>query len=286
MNGQKDMSTPSATPDFPRLSARFPRKRAFITGAGHGLGLELVRALARDGWTVGLFDRNVERLAVVEADLSAAGIPVLAYPGDVTQADELTVAVNSFAGSHDGLDVMINNAGVSGSGALMDISPDDWRWIIDINFMGVVHGCRAALPHLQRNGSGLLINIASAAAFAAAPGMSSYNATKAAVLSLSETLAAETHGTGIQVSVVMPGFFKSGLLDSFRGSDGARAQAHALMENSTYTAADVAHDLLVQASRGRTHIVLPRSMHRLWRIKRWLPRPFIRVIARRFRHYK
>jgi short-subunit dehydrogenase len=273
------MTAPAATTNFPQLSRRFPRRRAFITGAGNGLGLELVRALAHDGWTVGLFDRNVERLATVEADLSGAGIPVLAYPGDVTQADELTVAVNSFAGSHDGLDVMVNNAGVAAAGGVMDITVEDWRWIVDINFMGVVHGCRAAIPHLQRNSSGLLLNVASAAAFAAIPGMSSYNATKAAVLSLSETLAAELRSTGIQVSVVMPTFFKTGLLESFRGSDESRVSAAQLMNKSAYTASDVARDALSMAARGKTHIVLPGSARTLWRMKRWLPATFVSRLA-------
>jgi NAD(P)-dependent dehydrogenase (short-subunit alcohol dehydrogenase family) len=181
---------------FRELNARFPRRRAFITGASSGLGLALSQVLAQDGWTLGIFDRNVERLAAVEGTLSASQIPVVAYPGDVTNADELTVAVNSFAGSHDGIDIMINNAGVGGSGLLMETSLEDWRWIIDINLMGVVHGCRAAIPHLHRNGQGLLINIASAAAFVNAPGMASYNASKAAVLSLSETLAVELQSGG------------------------------------------------------------------------------------------
>jgi len=273
------MTAPAARTNFPQLSRRFPRRRVFITGAGSGLGLELVRALAHDGWTVGLFDRNVERLAAVEADLSGAGIPVLAYPGDVTQADELTVAVNSFAGSHDGLDVMINNAGVAAAGGLMDITVEDWRWIVDINFMGVVHGCRAAIPHLQRNSSGLLLNVASAAAFAAIPGMSSYNATKAAVLSLSETLAAELRSAGIQVSVVMPTFFKTGLLETFRGSDESRASAAQMMNKSTYAATDVARDALSMAARGKTHIVLPGSARALWRMKRWLPATFVSRLA-------
>jgi short-subunit dehydrogenase len=273
------MTTSAATTNFPQLSRRFPRRRVFITGAGSGLGLELVKALAHDGWTVGLFDRNVERLATVEADLSGAGIPVLAYPGDVTHADELTVAVNSFAGSHDGLDVMINNAGVAAAGGLMDITVEDWRWIVDINFMGVVHGCRAAIPHLQRNSSGLLLNVASAAAFAAIPGMSSYNATKAAVLSLSETLAAELRSTGIQVSVVMPTFFKTGLLESFRGSDESRASAAQMMNKSAYAASDVARDALSMAARGKTHIVLPASARTLWRMKRWLPATFVSRLA-------
>jgi NAD(P)-dependent dehydrogenase (short-subunit alcohol dehydrogenase family) len=263
---------------FARLNRRFPRKRAFITGASSGLGLELARALAQDGWTLGLFDRNVERLAQVEADLTASGVPLLAYPGDVTHADELTVAVNSFAAGNDGLDVMINNAGVAGSGTLMEVSLEDWRWILDINFMGVVHGARAAIPHLQRNGTGLLINVASAAAFASAPGMISYNATKAAVLSLSESLAGELRPSGTQVSVVMPTYFKTGLLESFRGSEQAKGQARELMESSGYGAAEVARDVLKLAGDGKVYIVLPRSARALWRLKRWMPVRFLRNI--------
>ncbi|MGH8178137.1 MAG: SDR family NAD(P)-dependent oxidoreductase [Steroidobacter sp.] len=264
---------------FAGLNARFPRKRAFITGASSGLGLELARALAADGWTLGLFDRNLERLTNVEGTLSESGIQILAYPGDVTHADELTVAVNSFAGTYDGLDVMINNAGVAGSGTLMEMPLEDWRWIIDINFMGVVHGCRAAIPHLQRNGSGLLINVASAAAFASAPGMISYNATKAAVLSLSETLVNELRDARTQVSVVMPTFFRTNLLESSRGSDESREIAAQLMAASSYQAPDVARDVLTLAGAGRTYIVLPRSARLLWRLKRWMPGTFLRRLV-------
>ncbi len=266
-------------PRFAKLAARFPRKRAFITGASSGLGLELARALAQDGWALGLFDRNVERLAGVESAFHESGISLLAYPGDVTHADELTVAVNSFAAGHDGLDVMINNAGVAGSGDFMEIPLEDWRWILDINFLGVVHGCRAAIPHLQRNGSGLLINVASAAAFASAPGMSSYNATKAAVLSLSESLAIELRSTQTQVSVVMPTFFRTGLLESFRGPQQSRLRAETLMESTDYSAVDVARDVLHFASRGRTYIALPRSARVLWCMKRWMPNLFMRIVA-------
>jgi NAD(P)-dependent dehydrogenase (short-subunit alcohol dehydrogenase family) len=264
---------------FAKLGARFPRKRAFITGASSGLGLELARALASDGWSLGLFDRNVERLAQVEAEFSERGVLVLAYPGDVTHADELTVAVNSFAATRDGLDLMINNAGVAGSGDFMEIPLEDWRWIIDINFLGVVHGCRAAIPHLQRNGSGLLINIASAAAFASAPGMSSYNASKAAVVSLSESLAVELRDTHTQIAVVMPTFFRTGLLESFRGPQHLRARAATLMEGTSYSAVDVARDLLRLASRGHTYIPLPASARMLWRFKRFLPALFSRVVS-------
>ena len=267
------------TERFTRLSSRFPRKRAFITGAGSGLGLALAKALAADGWTLGLFDRNLERLTIVEAELADAGVRLIAYPGDVTHADELTVAINSFAATHDGLDLMINNAGVAAAGALMEVSLEDWRWIIDINLMGVVHGSRAAIPHLQRNGSGLLINVASAAAFASAPGMISYNATKAAVVSISETLVNELRSAGIQVSVVMPTFFQSTLLETLRGPEYARAFAHKAMQRSEYSAEAVARDLLTEAAEGRVYIVLPRETRMLWRLKRWMPLRFLDKIS-------
>jgi NADP-dependent 3-hydroxy acid dehydrogenase YdfG len=267
------------TERFVRLNSRFPRKRAFITGAGSGLGLELAKALAADGWTLGLFDRNLERLTIVEAEFADAGVPLVAYPGDVTQADELTVAINSFAATHDGLDLMINNAGVAGGGALMEVSLEDWRWIIDINVMGVIHGSRAAIPHLQRNGKGLLINVASAAAFASPPGMVSYNATKAAVVSISETLVNELRSAGIQVSVVMPTFFQSGLLETLRGPDYARAFAHKAMQKSEYSAENVARDLLREAAEGSVYIVLPRSTRTMWRLKRWMPLRFLDKVS-------
>lgn len=263
------------SPRFARLNARFPRKRAFITGSSSGLGLELARALADDGWTLGLFDRNLERLTSVEADFSEAGVQLVAYPGDVTQADELTVAVNSFAASHDGLDVMINNAGVAGGGSMMEVSPEDWRWIIDINIMGVVHGARAAIPHLQRNGSGLLINVASAAAFTSAPGMISYSATKAAVVSLSETLVNELRPVGTQVSVAMPAFFRSALLETLRGPDHVRLSAQQAMQRSEYPAEQAARDILRESADGKTYIVLPKSARTMWRMKRWMPLRFL-----------
>lgn len=270
----------SATPQnrFAALNARFPRKRAFITGAGAGLGLEFAKALAADGWALGLFDRNVERLANVEAAFAESSIHTLAYPGDVTQSDELTVAINSFAGTHDGLDLMINNAGVAAAGKLMDAPPDDWRWVIETNILGVVHGCRAALPHLQRNGSGLILNIASAAAFASPPGMAPYNLTKAAVLSFSETLAAELRDSGTQVCVAMPSYIDTTLLDTFRGPCEIRDAVRDNMRTAP-DAAQIAQDILREAGRGRLY-VLPGKASWFWRLKRWWPELFVRRLGR------
>ena len=260
-----------------RLNHRFPRKRAFITGAASGLGLALARLLSANGWTVGLFDRDEGRLSQVDSELSGSAV---AYPGDVTHADELTVAVNSFAATYGGLDVMINNAGVAAAGTVMETELADWQWVLDINFIGVLNGARAAIPHLQLGRKGLIVNVASAAAFAAVPGMGSYNASKAAVLALSETLYGELQPSGIQVSVVMPTFFKTELLESMRGPSSSQATAARLMEASAYSADEVARDLLAYAARGRLHIVLPRSARWLWRVKRWAPKLYLNTVNR------
>jgi NAD(P)-dependent dehydrogenase (short-subunit alcohol dehydrogenase family) len=260
---------------FTELSRRFPGKRAFITGAGSGLGLELARALASEGWSLGLFDVDLSRLTTVEAELIDRGAKVLAYPGDVTHFEELVVAVNSFAAVSGGMDLMINNAGVACAGSLLETSLEDWRWIVNINLLGVVNGCRAGVPHLQRAG-GILLNISSAAAFVCAPFMTPYNATKAAVVAVSESLSAELASAGIQVSVAMPGFMQTELLATARGPERERHIADQLMKNSSYTSTQCALDILHAAGKRELYIVLPKSIRRVWRFKRWLPQIFVR----------
>jgi NAD(P)-dependent dehydrogenase (short-subunit alcohol dehydrogenase family) len=262
------------------LNRRFPDKRAFITGGGSGLGLEMARALARDGWSIGLFDVDSSRLAKAEEELSTNGAHVLAYPGDVTRFEELVVAVNSFVDVAGGLDMMVNNAGVACAGNLLESSLDDWRWIVDINLLGVVNGCKAAIPHLQRMRQGLVINIASAAAFAAPPLMTAYSATKAAVLALSESLSAELSEGGVQVSVAMPGFMQTDLLITARGPARELQTAGSLMRSSSYSASLCALDIFHYAGKGKLHIVLPTSMRFAWHVKRWFPSQFVRQFPR------
>jgi NAD(P)-dependent dehydrogenase (short-subunit alcohol dehydrogenase family) len=258
------------------LNRRFPSKRAFITGGASGLGLEFARALAREGWTLGLYDAEPSRLAAAEEELAVSGAKVWAYPGDVTRFDELVVAVNSFAAVAGGLDLMVNNAGVACAGGLLETPLEDWKWIVDINLLGVVNGCRAGVPHLQRARSGVLLNISSAAAFVSAPFMTPYNATKAAVLAVSETLSAELASSGVQVSVAMPGFMQTDLLSTARGPERERGIAEQLMRNSDYTAAAGAVDILQAIGKREIYIVVPKAMRTVWRLKRWLPTYFVR----------
>ena len=263
-----------------RLSRRLPGRRGFITGAASGLGRALALALARDRWQLGLADLATDRLEAVRAELEAAGGRAISFTGDVSSHRFVESALASFAASAGGLDLMINNAGVAVAGMVEATSAEDWRWAVDINLLGVVHGCRAALPLLRSQDSGVILNIASSAGFAAAPQMGAYNASKAAVISLSETLAGELHGSGIQVSVAMPGFFRTGLLETMRAPAQEGAMARRLMEGSAYDAADAARAILAATARGDLYIVWPAEYRWLWRLKRFFPMRFLRLVQR------
>jgi NAD(P)-dependent dehydrogenase (short-subunit alcohol dehydrogenase family) len=264
------------TASLAALNHRLPGKRAFITGSGSGLGLALARALAAEGWALGLFDVDPSRLVEAEEELAAMGARVHAFPGDVTQSHELTVAVNLFADNVGGLDLMVNNAGVAVAGGLMETPLDDWRWIMDINVLGVVNGCRAGVPHLQRGGTGILLNIASAAAFVSPPFLTPYSTSKAAVVAISESLAAELAPSGIQVSVAMPSFMQTQLLSTARGPERERMIAEKLLNSSKYTVTQCAHEMLLDAADGDLYIVLPKALRKVWRLKRWWPQWFTR----------
>jgi NAD(P)-dependent dehydrogenase (short-subunit alcohol dehydrogenase family) len=262
------------------LSRRFPAKRAFITGAASGLGRAIATELASDGWQLGLLDLSATRLAEAEAALHGAGGLTFAYAGDVAHEEFVAASVADFVRRTGGLDVMVNNAGVAVAGALEATSVTDWRWITDINLFGVVWGCQAALAHMRPAGAGLLLNTASSAGFAAAPRMSAYNATKAAVISLSETAAAELAGTGIQVSVAMPGFFSTHLLETMRAPEEERSMARRIMATSGKDATAAARAILGRAARGDLHIVWPREYRLAWRLKRLFPAWFVRRVGR------
>jgi NAD(P)-dependent dehydrogenase (short-subunit alcohol dehydrogenase family) len=259
------------------LGQRFPLRRAFITGAGSGLGSELARALDAANWCLGLADISGPSLEKLNAGLSRASAAPETYVGDVASDEFVSAAVGDFARKHGGLDVMINNAGVAVAGATDATSVTDWRWIVEINLLGVVWGCRAAIPVMRDQKSGLILNVASSAGFAAAPRMSAYNVTKSGVISLSETMSAELAADGVQVSVAMPGFFRTGLLDRMRAPAMEGNAARKLMQGSNRDAAEAAQALLRGAERKDLYIVWPREYRWLWRLKRLFPMIFLKL---------
>jgi NAD(P)-dependent dehydrogenase (short-subunit alcohol dehydrogenase family) len=199
------------------LDRRFPQKRAVITGGASGLGLASAELLAARGWRLGLLDRDSDRLAETVPRLRAAGSPHCdGFIVDTTDEQSVRSAIDGFAAKHGGIDVALNAAGVAVAGDLLETSAADWAWILGINVQGVVHSCRAEAPHMIAAGGGLIINVASAASFACSSRMSAYNASKAAVVALSETLFQEMAEHRVHVAVAMTGFFRTRLLEHAR----------------------------------------------------------------------
>jgi len=263
------------------LDSRFPKKRAIVTGGASGLGLATAELLASRGWSLGLLDRDATRLAEAAQQLRAKGSPACeACVVDTTDEQAVKTAIDAFAAKCGGLDFAMNSAGVAVAGDLLETSTADWKWILDINVMGIVHSCRAELPHMMASGGGLVINVASAASFACSSRMSAYNASKAAVVALSETLFQEMAEYSVHVAAAMPGFFRTRLMEHARAPSAARSFAEKMMHRSNLEAGVVADEIVSRAAAGATHIVLPGSYRWLWRYKRLAPRSFLRRLAK------
>jgi short-subunit dehydrogenase len=263
------------------LDARFPNRRAVITGGASGLGLAAAELLAARGWKIALLDRDEPRLGSAAEALRALGSPHCeAFAVDTTDEAAVKFAIDAFAGRLGGIDLALNSAGVAAAGSLGETPPADWRWILEVNVLGVVHSCRAEAPHMVAAGRGLIVNVASAAAFMSAPSMGAYNASKAAIVALSETLHHELAADGVHVAVAMPGFFRTRLMEHARAPADARAFAERQMDRSRMAASDIAGEILARAVAGETHLVLPATYRWLWRFKRLAPRSFMRWLAR------
>ena len=245
-------------------------KRIFITGGAQGLGFALAQYYSNRGDQVCIADIDIAAAEQAVTQLNASAI---ALQCDVTKAAQLDQAAATLTAQWGGVDVVINNAGVAQVGAIEDVSEDDWHWIIDINLMGVVRGCRAFTPVFKAQGHGQFINIASMAGLLDVPRMSAYNSTKAAVVSLSETLQHELQPDGINVSVVCPSFFRTNLGTSMRTTvPGMHKTLDKLMSKSELSATDVAQFVVKEAERGTFYILPHKKARSIWRLKRWLPR--------------
>ncbi|MEZ5004291.1 MAG: SDR family oxidoreductase [Chitinophagales bacterium] len=217
------------------------KKRVFITGGASGLGKALAEKYAKEGYAVCIGDINDdEGKAVVHELAQKYTVDVIFKHCDVTSESSLQKVADELLQEWDGVDVVINNAGVATSASIDGGSLDDWEWVININLLGVVRGCKVFTPVFKRQGSGYFINIASMAGIIHLPLMGSYNATKAAVVALSETLKMELADDNIGVTVVCPSFFKTNLDATMRSNEQMKQTVRKLFDKSPINAEDVA----------------------------------------------
>jgi len=207
----------------------FNGKTAFVTGGASGIGLALGRAFAQAGMKVMLADIEADALAAAVENLRKIGPEVRGVHCDVADPASVDRAAQACFDAFGNVHVVCNNAGVASAGGIDNISLDNWRWVLDVNLMGVVHGVRSFLPHMQAHGQGgHIVNTASMAGMTGGLGFSAYTASKFAVVGLSEGLAARLAPSRIGVSILCPSFVRTGIGESERNRPQRYGPAQAL----------------------------------------------------------
>ncbi len=259
---------------------KFPEKRIIITGAGSGLGRAISLEFAKLGWKICISDIDIDRAEETLALVNKNGGSGFTAICDVTKPENLTELAATLEEKWGGVDILVNNAGVVAAGFMEKIPLETWDWIISLNLKSVIHGCRAFIPLMEKQKNGHIINIGSNAGIANLPEMSCYNVTKAAVISLSETLKIELAPKNIGVSVAAPTFFKTNLMDQFTYSDERQKKmADAFFDKSLVTAEDVAKHIVKAVRKKRLYVITQIDGKFVWFSKRFFPNIYFKTIA-------
>jgi NAD(P)-dependent dehydrogenase (short-subunit alcohol dehydrogenase family)/pimeloyl-ACP methyl ester carboxylesterase len=257
-------------------SEQLEGRLALVTGAGSGIGRATALALAAHGSRLLLVDRDGEGVARTADSISGSHT----FTCDVSDETAMEQLANKVIGEHGVPDVVVNNAGIAVAGAFLDTGFDDWRRVMDINLMGVVHGCRLfGRAMVQRGEGGQIVNTASAAAFQPSKELPAYAASKAAVLMLSECLRAELIPHGIGVTAVCPGIVATNITRATRyvgraDADQARLREHAtrIYERRNFTPEQVAAEIVQAIATDKPVAVVTPEAKVMRAMSRFAPR--------------
>jgi NAD(P)-dependent dehydrogenase (short-subunit alcohol dehydrogenase family) len=250
-------------------------KTAVVTGAGSGIGRALALAMSRRGVRMVITDINGESARSVAEECGASA---RARQMDVRDATAVQAVIDEAVRANGTIDFLFNNAGLGLGGETDEIPLSAWNTMIDVNIRGVVHGIKAAYPHMVRQQSGHIVNTASLAGLGGVPLLAPYSMSKHAVVGLSTSLRHEARARGVRVSVLCPGGIETPLIDSkmFDGQkyEGWLPNVRRYLEalaGPIYPVDKLAEEALSAVERNRGIIVLPARARSLWRMTRWFP---------------
>jgi len=249
-------------------------KLAVVTGAGSGIGQALAQSLTREGCRLALADRSAAGLKETLRGLK--DVRARAWVLDVTKKPAVGNFARRVEKTMGPADILVNNAGVNSYGRVADVSDETLRWMMDVNFWGLVHMTRAFLPQLLSRPESSLVNLSSALGLLGFYGQAGYSASKFAVRGFSEALAHELAGTSLKVTLVFPGGVKTGIhkasRNEYRLSPGEREKGRVEMESKLRsTAAQAAEAILRGIRRGSRRVLVGPDARLIDRLARFAP---------------
>ena len=226
MMAQRERLTPIArTQQMGRAMRNFKDKICIVTGAASGIGAACAKALSAVGAYVVMIDVRADMLEITQQEITAAGGKGESHIVDVSDRDAMFALADQVKQNHGGADLVLNNAGVAHGAPVAEITMDNFNWVMDIDFWGVVHGTQAFLPHMLERGSGHIANVSSIFGLIGVPSQSAYNAAKYGVLGFTEALRHEMDGKDIGVTCIHPGGINTNIVRHARIAQGPDAEA-------------------------------------------------------------
>lgn len=265
---------------------------AIVTGGASGIGAALGRTLATRGATVVLADRQGDAAGALAAELQRGGARGEAAELDVRDAAAVDTLVGDVCARHGRLDYLFNNAGTAIGGEARDYTLDDWRYLVEVNLMGVIHGVQAAYGRMIAQGFGHIVNTASMAGLTPAPLTTVYSVTKHGVVGLSRSLRIEAAPHGVRVSVLCPGVIRTAILvdagryGRMRTRVPAATQLAAWERLRPMDPQRFAAGALDQLARNRAIVILPRWWRAVFWLNRLSPTLFDAIAARAYRQMR
>ncbi len=264
----------------------FNDKLALVTGASSGIGQAIALELASYGASVVLLGTNMQRLAETQKLCEDIGATAHIQQVNVADAKQMQAMAKTVINEIGIPDILVNNAGVVMSGLIHEVDPEDWERLIGINVMGVVYGCRYFLPAMIKRGQGgHIVNIASAAGLIGQPGMSTYCATKHAVVGLSASMRYELSGNDIGVTTMCPGYVQTPIMDNLKlvgklDTPKVREKVLGDMKRNQLTAEMVAKRTLKAIRKNEAFVTIGRDAKAAYLGKRYFPGVLDRMFSR------